>query len=147
MVVGVRGPTGDWTPVYVLCLHQTCQGPNTIPVLQCDKSDREPSLASVPLAGLIGKQHHIGRVRRHWRPHSDDRSLLPCPSKRFPRSEADFLHSIILGAGCFWCMLSFFYRHFTLLRGGKDLGSGRLVLPRNPAHLLLINVYSQHQTH
>lgn len=38
VVVSVRGPMGEWTPLYVLCLHQTCQKP-MIPWLQWNKSD------------------------------------------------------------------------------------------------------------
>ncbi|TNN81930.1 hypothetical protein EYF80_007838 [Liparis tanakae] len=48
IVAGVKGPTGDWTSVHVLRLHPTCQGPNTILVLQCDKSDPEPVIPPPP---------------------------------------------------------------------------------------------------
>lgn len=40
-----------------------------------------------------------------------------------------------------------FYQHFTSLREAKGLGKAKLLLPRNLALLLLINVYSQHQIH
>lgn len=66
------------------------------------------SLASVALAGLIWKQHRNGRVRRHWRPQREDRSLLLRPSKRAPHCAAAFLHSITLGTGRFSCLLSIF---------------------------------------
>lgn len=88
MVAGVRGPTGDWTSFYVLHLHQTCQRLSTILVHSVTRVTREPaippSLALVALAGLIWKAHRNGRVLCHWRPHSEDRSSPPQPSKRAP---------------------------------------------------------------
>ena len=149
MVVGVKGPTGDWTPLYVPFLPNLSEA-------QYDPSppwwqewpgacDPPNPLASLALAGL--KQHCDSRVRQHWRPHSEDRSLLLRPSKRAPCRAAAFPHSITLGTGCFLCLLSIFTDTLHPHRGGKGPGRTRLPLPSNPALLLLINVYSQHQTH
>jgi len=86
----VRGPIPSW------CSSVSQERPRA-----CDPP------ASTALAGLIWK-HCNGRVWHHWRPHSEDRSLLPRPSKRAPCSTAAFLHSIILDTGCSSCRLSIF---------------------------------------
>lgn len=113
----------------------------------CDPSLPD-SLASVAHSqGLIWKQHRDGRVRRHWRPHSEDRSLLPRPSNRAPCSAAASPPLDHTWHGVLLVPAVHFYWHFTPPQGAKGLGRARLLLPRNPALPLLINVYSQHQTH
>lgn len=81
----------------------------------------DPLHPTVALAGLIWKPHCNGGVWHHRRPHSphsEDRSLLPRPSKRALLSAAAFLHSIILDTGCSSCRLSLFANTLHYYGGG-----------------------------
>lgn len=148
VVVSVRGPMGEWTP--------SMSSAYTRPV----RSRWSPGSSETRVTWLVIPHPHpiihphptcIGGTRgliwkRHWRPHSEDRSLLSCPSKRAPCSVSAFLTGSPL-AELLLMPAEHFYQHFTPLRGAKSQGRARLPLPRNPDLPLLINVYSQHQTH
>lgn len=104
-------------------------------------------LASVALAGLIWKQYRNGRV---WAPLEATQRGQVITAAPFKESSLQCCclslpdhpwHGVLLMPA------EHFYRHFTSLRGAKGLGKARLLLPRNPALLLLINVYSQRQAH
>lgn len=112
--------------------HQPVKRPSTIPVLQCDKSDPESVILTAlhqwALAGLIWKEHRGGRVRRHWRPHGEDRSLLLCLSKTSLRSSAALLHLITL----FMPAEDFFFNWECVCGGGWSLARDKILLKRNP---------------
>lgn len=127
MVAGCqRGPTGDWTPCYAPLpsahpspFTRRVKGPvqsqSSSMTRACDPS----SLASVTLAGLILKQYRSGRVRSHWRPRREDRSLLPHPSKRALHCAAALLHPITLCTGHLSCLLSIYADTLHSCRAGQ----------------------------
>lgn len=72
VAVGVKGPTGDWTPSMSSASTRPVRGRSASPV-QSDESDPTlviPSYAPLVLAGLIREQHPDSRVWHRWRPHA-----------------------------------------------------------------------------